>query len=208
MKQSSKKWMKTFKNILHRSFSKIRITNKQIENKEVHLLMKVKTEFVEKINEIMLSTEKNPETIWNKSQILVILKEKIDNLDEQIANICALKNFETIKNHYANIIDEEGGFNIPKMWGLKKKLNLSSTNVPSAKLDKDGNLITTKNGLLALYKNTYIDRLSHKQIRPEYEDLKKLKENLFELRLEIASQTKSEDWDTEKVEKVCKSLKK
>ena len=45
-------------------------------------------------------------------------------------------------------------------------------------MDKAGNL----NGLLALYKNTYIDRLSHKVIRPEYEDLKNMKEKLFNLR--------------------------
>jgi hypothetical protein len=62
------------------------------------------------------------------------------------------------------------------MWGLKKKLNLTSNDVPAAKKDKAGNLITSKNGILALYRNTYIDRLAHKQIRPEYENLKTLKE--------------------------------
>ena len=93
------------------------------------------------------------------------------------------------------------------MWGLKKKLNLGSNDVPSAKKDKSGNLITTKNGLLALYKNTYIDRLSHKSIRPEYDQLKSLKENLFELRLQIAKMSKSEEWEIGQIEKVCKSLK-
>ena len=52
-----------------------------------------------------------------------------------------------------------------------------------------------------------MDRLSHKPIRPEYEQLKKLKEKLFELRFQISSLTKSEDWNQEKVEKICKSLK-
>ena len=93
------------------------------------------------------------------------------------------------------------------MWGLKKKLNLGSQNVPSAKKDKSGNLITTKNGLLALYKQTYVDRLSHKPIREDYEQLKELKENLFKLRYEISSRNKSEDWKVEQIEKVCKSLK-
>ena len=93
------------------------------------------------------------------------------------------------------------------MWGLKKKLNLNSNDVPSAKKDKSGNLITTKNGLLALYKSTYMDRLSHKPILPEYEQLKVLKENLFELRYEMSKEMKSEDWSVEQVEKICKSLK-
>ena len=34
-----------------------------------------------------------------------------------------------------------------------------------------------------------------------------LKENLFELRLQIASNTKSDDWLSDKIEKICKSLK-
>ena len=32
--------------------------------------------------------------------------------------ICAAKNVETIKNHYSNVTDETGAFNIPKMWGI------------------------------------------------------------------------------------------
>ena len=86
-------------------------------------------------------------------------------------------------------------------------MNLNCYDVPSAKKEKSGNLITTKTGLLALYKSTYMDRLSHKQILPEYEQLKVLKDNLFELRYEISREMKSEDWKVEKIEKICKSLK-
>ena len=68
-------------------------------------------------------------------------------------------------------------------------------------------MITSKEGILALYKSTYIDRLSHKPIRQEYEQLKELKENLFKLRYEISKQTISEDWDIEQIEEICKYLK-
>ena len=138
---------------------------------------------------------------------MVSLQEKIDVIENKIADICALKNREKIKEHYQTVTDCSGNFNIPKMWGLKKKLNLSSKDVPSAKKDKAGNLITTQNGLLALYKNTYMERLSHKEIRPEYETLKILKENLFQLRYQLSSQRISEDWSVEEIEKICKSLK-
>ena len=93
------------------------------------------------------------------------------------------------------------------MWGLKKKLNLTSKDIPSAKKDLAGNLITSQKGILALYKKTYMDRLSHKDMRPEHEDLKTLKNNLFELRLQISSQMKTEDWEVSKIEKLCKTLK-
>ena len=48
--------------------------------------------------------------------------------------------------------------------------------------------------------------MSHKSIRPEYEEIKQLKEKLFDLRYQIASLNKSENWNVEKVEKICKSL--
>jgi hypothetical protein len=118
-----------------------------------------------------------------------------------------LKIHKKNKDHFSTITDCTGSFNVPKMWGLKKKLNLNSNDVPSAKKDKGGNLVTTKNGLLALYKNTYVERLSHKSIRPELEDLKSLKENLFNIRYELASKNKPVNWDVTKIEKVCKALK-
>ena len=67
-----------------------------------------------------------------------------------------MKNMKTIKEHYETITDVSGNFNIPKMWGLKKKLNLGSNDVPSAKKDKSGNLITTKNGLILILIDCHI----------------------------------------------------
>ena len=186
MKVSGKKWIKGFNNILQRSFKKVRINNKGVKNEEVHTLMRAKTVILKKISELMSNIKLNPVNIENQSQILVCLQEKVDNLDIQIADICAEKNVKIIKDHYATVTDCSGAFNIPKMWGLKKKLNLQSSDMASAKLDKGGNLITTRNGILELY----IDRLSHKKIRPEYEELKKMKENLFDLRYQISESEK------------------
>ena len=207
VKRCSKKWLKTLKNILQRSFKKIRVSNKQIKNEEVHNLMNAKTKLLNKIKEISEEVRENPEHIEHKSQILVSLQEAIDSLEDKIADICAMKNAEIIKDHYQTITDGSGSFNIPKMWGLKKKLNLNSSDVPSAKKDKAGNLITSKNGILALYKNTYMDRLSSKSIRPEYEQLKDMKEYLFDIRYQISKLLKSDDWDVDQIKKVCKSLK-
>ena len=193
--------------MLQRSFKKIRINNKQFRTEEVHNLMQAKNILQEKICQVMESLELTPVLINSQSDFLICLKENVDEMDKRIADMCAEKNMQIIKDHYETVTDVSGTFNVPKMWGLKKKLNLSSKDVPSAKLDKDGNLITTKNGLLDLYRSTYMDRLTPKEIRPEYLNLKELKENLFELRLQISSQMNSEDWKTEKIEKICKSLK-
>ena len=169
--------------------------------------MRAKTKLCEHIIQKKSHLLLNPTNISSQSQMLVSLQEAVDSLDVQIADICAAKNVKTIRDHYETITDCSGTFNIPKMWGLKKKLKLSSQDVPAAKIDKSGNLITSKEGILALYKSTYIDRLSHKPIGQEYEQLKELKENLFKLRYEISKQTISEDWDTEQIVEICKYLK-
>ena len=116
------------------------------------------------------------------------------------------KNAEIIRKHYANL-SEDACFNLPKMWALRRKLNIKGSENPSAKKDKSGNLITTKSALLQLYKSTYIDRLSHKDIQPKFSQLKDMKEYLFEIRYEIAQSRKSAAWTTGQVETVCKNLK-
>ena len=131
----------------------------------------------------------------------------MDDLDIKIADICAEKNVKIIQDHYSQVTDSSRAFNVPKMWGLRKKLNLQSKDVPTAKKDNACNMITINEELLALYKNTYMDRLAHKPISPEYQELKQLKENLFKVRCQISKVTKSEDWESEDIDKVCKSLK-
>ena len=42
VKQSGKKWLKNFNNILHRSFKKIRVTNRKMKNDDVHFFIKSK----------------------------------------------------------------------------------------------------------------------------------------------------------------------
>jgi hypothetical protein len=130
---------------------KVRITGKKIQNEEVHILMRAKTLIQIKINEISENIQENPCDVENQSRIVVSLLDNIDKLDEKISDMCALKNMKTIKEHYEFATIGNGTFNILKMWGLKKKLNLNPSDGPSAKKDKAGNLITSKNGILALY---------------------------------------------------------
>ena len=142
----------------------------------------------------------------NTIRKLTELKIQLEECEQLICSLSSAKNAEIIRNHYANLT-EDGCFNLPKMWGLKRKLDLKGSGNPSAKKDKSGNLITTKPALLQLYKSTYIDRLSPKEIQPNFTQLKKMKENLFEMRFEISQSRKSPDWTIGQIEKVCKTLK-
>jgi hypothetical protein len=63
VRRCSKKWLKAFKNILHRSFKKIRVSNKQIKNEAVHNLMNAKNKLLNKIKEISEEVHGNSENI-------------------------------------------------------------------------------------------------------------------------------------------------
>ena len=67
-----------FKNILHRSFKKVRINPNKLKNEEVHNLMNAKSFIGMKITEILEYIKENPELIDDQSTILVSLQEKID----------------------------------------------------------------------------------------------------------------------------------
>ena len=116
------------------------------------------------------------------------------------------RNVKKIKEHF-HTLSESGGFSVPGVWSLKNKFGFKSLDTPTAKKDKAGNLVTSKPGLLRLYRNTYIDRLAPKEAKPEFLGLQMMKENLFNIRFEVASLSKSDNWSVEELEKVCKSLK-
>ena len=94
------------------------------------------------------------------------------------------------------------------MWELKKKLGKNKTDVPIAKKNKDGKLVTNHAQLKELYKNTYEKRMEHRIIKQELKQMYKLKMNLFSLRFEVSKQKKCKDWTEFELLKVLKSLKK
>ena len=128
--------------------------------------------------------------------------------DRFLSNTISEKNAKKIKDHFVKLTDD-GHFSTSKMWAIKKKLNLKKKDAgtPTAKLDIAGTLITTKEGLLQLYRQTYIDRLAPKLPQEDYLSLQLAKENLFDLRYLISSAKQSEDWSQEQVMTMCKSLK-
>ena len=58
-----------------------------------------------------------------------------------------------------------------------------------------------------MYVKTYKDRLRHRRIAPEYEQLKDMKYNLFIMRSEVAKLRKSDNWSEVELMKVLKGLK-
>ena len=207
--KESHQWSKAFKNILHRSFPKIRVTEPRLVHDDVFLQMRGKgivLKSIEKLEKcLQVSGPKASESIVEK---ILELKTRITTFDRFISNSISEKNAKKIKDHFTNLT-EEGHFSASKMWAIKKKLNLNKKDAgtPSAKFDAAGNLITTREGLLQLYRQTYIDRLAPKLPQDDYLTLQLAKEKLFNLRYLVSSAKPSADWSQEQIMKMCKYLK-
>ena len=68
--------------------------------------------------------------------------------------------------------------------------------------------VTEPSKLKELYETTYKTRLKHRKMKPELMDMFNQKMELFDIRLEVSKNIKSDNWSEEDLVKVLKSLKK
>ena len=137
-----------------------------------------------------------------KVNIMIIYQNEITNFDAIIAEKSALKNANIIKDNFTNLTSNQK-FSVTKMWSLKKRLNMETNEPPMAKFDKNGQLITSKKGLLTLYEEEYKQRLCPPNPHEGYEELQSMKEYLFKLRMELAKNETSPQWNAEQIFKIC-----
>ena len=193
-----KKWLKKMDNIMHFSFKKIRITNKMKPNSmEVEGLLRVK-----ELKKIQLAKTTKNDNITRD----VIIRE-IEKLDNQISLICAEENGEKMVKHIEKLSLGADGVNRINMWKLKQQIFPKNKDCPTAKKNSDGVLVTRPEDLKELYVQTYQQRLKHRTIKPGLEYLEFLKKLLFQLRLYLSKQSKSEPWTEDQLWTVLKSLK-
>ena len=133
---------------------------------------------------------------------------KLERIEEKIADVQAEKNFQTIKEQVEHLIDNTDNLNSVKMWELKKKLGASKKDIPVAKKNTEGNLVTNSVQLKELYKDTYKKRMEHKVMKPELSNMYTMKMYLYQLRMVVSKETKCTDWSEEDLSKVLKNLKK
>jgi hypothetical protein len=72
---------------------------------------------------------------------------------------------------------------------------------------KGGNIVTNHIGLKHLYLDTYIHRLRNRPMKTEFQEIKDLKTQLFELRLKLARSQSTTPWSLEQLETALKTLK-
>ena len=206
--KASSKWLKELKNILHRSFKKVRVCKRGKTRSVVIEKIKIKQKVVNDIETLKndLKSVNNGDKTESIKKIHV-LEDKLETIGNEIAEINALKHANAIQEHFEELTNDDGQFSSMQMWRLKKKLFKNQSEVPTAMVDPVGNLISGKYSLRELYKTTYQDRLGYKSIKPGWEGVEVMKNYLFEKRIEHSSSIKSRNWNLEEVKKVCKKLK-
>ena len=174
---SSRRWLKTFNNLLHRSFKKVR-KNKGKTNPELDVLFESK----EKLKVILAEAENNEDIVETMK-----INNDIEKVNEEISEICADSNRKVVEDFLQHASDGIDGFGHQKTWKMEKVVApKNKMDPPTAKKDSDGNLITDLDNLEDLYLQTYTDRLQPNTIEPQLQNLEQLKEYLFQLRYLLA----------------------
>ena len=192
------KWKKAFNNILHKCFKKVRIIKKKSIVETEMLLkdrMQLKNEIKATIDDKMKQT----------------IQKRIDIIEENIGEEMANENYRMVSETVKNLSDEHdlSVLERQKLWKmLKHKFPKNKNAVPVGKRNRNGTIVTEHEELKHLYIKTYVQRLRNRPMKNDFEDLKEIKEELFNERLKIASEKKTKPWTLAQLESVLKRLKK
>ena len=195
-----KMWLKTFNSLLYKCFRKIRVVKNDKKITQNDILLRERIELKNRAKSPTIDEEMKRK-----------IEERITQIEANIGNDIS----EKYKNEIMDTLQQLGGdrknlsgSGRKKLWEiLKRKYPKCAPGVPVGKKDKFGNLITNHEGLKKLYLETYIHRLRNRHIKDELKEIKKLKEELFELRLELSKCNKSAPWTMDQLEVILKHLK-
>ena len=162
---------------------------------EMVIFMEIKTQLTIKLR----NTDDDYEISEIKSQIKI--------LDNYLSVKCAEKNKQLVREYSDELVSLKGTFSQHGLWKLKSKLCHKSMDPPIAKVDSNGQFITSPNLLKDLYLRTYCERLRHREMLSKYEDVYEMKTELWQTLLDSCKSRKSEDWQMSDLEKVIKNLK-
>ena len=192
------RFFKQLNNTFHRTFKKIRIRSKTVNavgGNQIDKKMQEKTE----LEKVMISSNCEKET--------KAAKNKLDQVEIEIYEILSEKNAKIVSDQVACLDTLDGSFNQIGMWKVKNKLCPKPRDPPTAKKDEKGNLITAPAALKKLYLQTYKTRLEHRKISERYQDLRDLKNELWDIRFQYLKEKPTTPWIIVDLEKATKTLK-
>ena len=195
VKQQGKIWLKTLMTTIHRTFRKVRITDKTMKRSKTQILIDKRKEIRKKLE--------NTHTVQERH----LLEDQLQAIEDDIADECSAQHINLIKQHSKELSDGEGNMVTGKVWKLRKKLCPKPKEHLTVKKDKEGKRVSDPDEIQKIYMEAYHDRLTHRNINPDLEKLKQLRERLFKQRIEECKNKKSPDWNMEDLDKVLSRLK-
>jgi len=121
-------------------------------------------------------------------------KHEIEKLDEKIADMEAEDNRNIIIKHFKSLSDDPEKVNLTQMWkNMRKIWPKHGNNLPSAKRNHQGKIITDPRALKLLISKEYKERLRSRPLRPDLVEKEIYKNNIFDLKMAIASTKKAKN---------------
>ena len=123
-----------------KTFRKIRIKKRLPYKNPIHEYMKVKCKL-----KMYLKRCQNEE-------IKRFIAKKIDTIEDKVSTSCAEENVRKVTKYLKNLETENGELCQRGMWKLRSQLCPAARDPPTAKLNENGDLVTTSRNLHKLRK--------------------------------------------------------
>ena len=106
--------------------------------------------------------------------------EDLTGLEERISDIIAEEENNKDKL-FKQFFNETNSVNIAEMWKLKKTIwPKKQDSLPTGKLNNKGHMVTNTDEIKELYLNEFSERLRSRPSHPEFIEIHKLKQSLFQ----------------------------
>ena len=181
-------WLQTLNSYARQAFKKIRIQPSKMKP--------IKKELAKLIDE--------------RNSILKINENRdiLEALEYKIAEMEALENRNKVLELFNQFSDNPDNINLTKMWKLLKKILPKVGNeVPTAKKNHKGKLISGAKNLKILMLKEYSQRLRTRPVRPDLGPLRIRKNKIFSLKMKLSQRKISPDFTMKNLENALSKLK-
>ena len=125
-----------------------------------------------------------------------------------ISEIEALNKINKIVKYFKSFSDNHETINMQEMWKRNKKLwPKVGNNLPTAKKNHKGKLVSNPGAIKKLLAREYKDRLRRRPVRPDITDIRMGRKEITKLKLKLAGIRKSRDWTMDDLDEALRNLK-
>ena len=180
-------WLQVLQSYSRKAFKKIRL--KPMRTKPIK---KELADLIDKRNKVVKSDEN---------------KDTLEALNCKIADMEAQENRNKLQKHFNEFSDNPDNINLTKMWKLLNKILPKVGNeVPTAKKNHRGKLVSGAKNLKILMLKEYTQRLRNRPVRPDLELLRNRKNKIFNLKMKLAKRNVSHEFTMKNLEKALSKL--